>query len=108
MLVGNNLVQFGCFAIVDFLHQGARPPPDAGRDVGGHKISFADQISASADFLTCYGFISGPIRWCGPDVVVSCYFFRQRARSPANTNGLKRSRRIRPKPGQIEAMVAFM
>ena len=51
MLVGNNLVQFGCFAIVDFLRQGEHPlcPAPAGMWLC---INFylADQISVLADF----------------------------------------------------------
>ena len=49
-MVGNNLVQFGHFAIVGFLHKGEMfPPPDAGRDVGEPKFLLEDRILAFAD-----------------------------------------------------------
>ena len=49
-MVGNNLVRFGHFAIVGFLHKGEMfPPPDAGRDVGEPKFLLEDRILAFAD-----------------------------------------------------------
>ena len=49
-MVGNNLVQFGRFIIVGFLHQGEMfPPPEAARDVGGPKFLLEDRTLAFAD-----------------------------------------------------------
>ena len=97
-LVGNNLVQFGCFCYRWFLPPGGAPTPDVGWDVGGHKVFVADQISAPADFLTVPQTIGGQIGWCGPDVVVGWDSYHQRAHSSANTG---RSKKVSANPPQL-------
>ena len=72
MYVGNNLVQFGRFATVDFLRQGENPP-----------------LPAPAGMWLYLNFILRTrFRFELIFKVVSCYFFRQRACSPVNTSVL--------------------
>ena len=48
-MVGNNLVEFGHFAIVGFLHKGEMSPPPPPPPLGESKFLLEDRTLAFAD-----------------------------------------------------------